>query len=302
MNQHDASGTSGEDEGGDTMRQLAERGSEYAPTSPGGVGRIVTSGTAAAVGAGAAFVSGVRAIRRGDGQGGFARLVGSGALALLALSQRRSSPGPTDVEETDVVDTAPDLEGVDTGPEVNVDDPDTNVESEAGSVDQSDVVDTGVGAEGSTEGGPGDVATAADESGDATVDAQDDYERLGAAAFDEQSGRVPAPQEAFDRGLLSSGAELFWGVDESGNFVVVTVEYDTIEETDGFSYVASSEVDDDERDVRVPASVLDHWDDVAGGGEAVTSGTDLVFVLSDDLWEEGLLVVVPEQWSDELLE
>lgn len=329
----DEDGGTGHDEDGGTVQGLADRGREYVPQTPSVIGRGMGSGAAVAVGAGAAIVSGIRALRRGDQQSAFRRLMAGGMLAVAAGAQRRRSRSRgmdrSDVEETDVVDTAPDIEigGSEdatmdraTGEEasevvdttIDIEDVESDVESdaeeaepgsdaesdaEAEGVDQTDVVDTGVDDSGSES----DAGTETTEGGPA-VGGSEDRERLGEAAFDEQSGRVPAPQEAFNLELLSSGAEAFWGIRETDDAVVVTVEFDQIEATDEFRYVASSEVDDDDRKVQIPDTVLNHWDDVAGGGTAVTSGTDIVFVISDELRAEDLLLVVPEQWADEAFE
>lgn len=320
---------------------------------------VLGSGTAAAVGGGASLVGGIRALRRGDRATAFPRLLLGGVLAAVAVGQRRSD-GRRGVDQTDVVDTAPDVEGVGTetggpppatadearevagtsidieGTEADTDDTSVDVEEAAESAGADEDVETGtadgtVGAKGDAaedeptyeepaaeEGATGEEDAAAEEMAaeeEATAEETaeeaeresaspegETFERLGEAAFDEQSGRVPAPQEVFNLGILSGGAEAFWGVREADDLVVVSGVFDPIEDVEGVDYVASSEVNDDDRKVRVPDTVLTHWDDVADGGTAVVSGTGLVFVTSDELRENDQILVVPVQWSDELLE
>ncbi len=134
-----------------------------------------------------------------------------------------------------------------------------------------------------------------------TIPDDETYERLGAAAFDEHSSEVPAPQRAFNQGELSLNAEAFWGVRDADGAVAVSREYDHIDERPAFRYVASSEVDD-ERTLRVPDAILDHWDSLTDGGVAVVSGTDIVFATSDAFADDAMLLVVPEQWTDEILD
>lgn len=285
------------------------------------------SGALAGVGGTASLLWGVRALRRDDGGRALRRfLLGGLLLGVAALQRRRAHPSAAEprVEESDVVGTTPDIEGVSRGEATS--EPDATGEEASDVVRSIDVGDAaegdatdaepgrteegerapgdeGASVEGlasgardaETSAAPGDAATAEETDAEA-------YDRLGEAAFDEQSSRVPAPQPAFNEGLLSEGAEAFWGVREADDLVVVSGVYDPLDELAGVEYVASSEVADEGRGVRVPSTVLTHWDEVAGGGTAVTSGTGLVFATTADLRADDLLAVVPEQWEDEVLE
>jgi hypothetical protein len=274
---------------------------------------IDTRGAAEAAGI-VSLVGGLRALRRGKRVRGLAG-IGAGALLLRTAATRRRArgegapdqrdvvPGPdldaadlgregetgagsgagasteTDLEEADVVDRSPDLEDLD-----ERETPHADVERE-GDVDETDVVRTGI-----------DVDAAASAS------IEDRYERVGAAAIDGQSHRVPAPQRAFNRGYLSSGAQAHWGVRETDGAVAVSGDWDSIQDAEEIRYVASTEIEADGRRMRVPDEVLDHWDEGGCGGTAVSGGDELVFLTAEGLKEGGQLWVVPEEMAGELPE
>lgn len=80
--------------------------------------------------------------------------------------------------------------------------------------------------------------------------------------------------------------------------MLVSQNYDAIQDRDGVRYVTSSEVGQDVRELPVPDAILDHWDEVYGGGTAVVGGDDILFVTTDDLAADGLLRVLPAAWDD----
>lgn len=162
-----------------------ERGRSTTGTRPGRTAtsygrRALQSGALAGVGGSVLLLRAVRALRRGDRARGLAGLVLGAALAGTAVAQRRSGS----VDQTDVVDTSPDVEDVAGGTEgdgqhaggdaasavagssVNVADAATGSQSDR-DVDQTDVVEPGVdeesldeaaseddaGADGSTQSG-----------------------------------------------------------------------------------------------------------------------------------------------------
>ncbi|WP_440988379.1 hypothetical protein [Haloarchaeobius baliensis] len=128
----------------------------------------------------------------------------------------------------------------------------------------------------------------------------EDIDRLGAAAFDRQSRNVPAPQWAFNQGFLAHSAEAFWGIRTRDDAVLVSQDYDAIADRAGVRYVSSSEIGTDVRELPIPDAILDHWDEVIGGGTAVAGGDDILFVSTDSLAADGLLWVLPADWADEL--
>ncbi|WP_225335776.1 hypothetical protein [Halomicrobium urmianum] len=231
--------------------------------------RGLRSGAVPAVGVGFAVLRGVRAFRDGRRRRGIASLAAGALLAALAVglgrSARESADRPMDA-------AASEDRGAPAG-------------TEAAGAEATD-----------SEADPTEP-----EYDEPTIPDDETYERLGAAAFDEHSSEVPAPQRAFNQGELSLNAEAFWGVRDADGAVAVSREYDHIDERPAFRYVASSEVDD-ERTLRVPDAILDHWDSLTDGGVAVVSGTDIVFATSDAFADDAMLLVVPEQWTDEILD
>lgn len=196
-----------------------------------------------------------------------------------------------DVDQSDVVET-----GVDAAAREEAQGDEASAEETPAEPDEA-AASAGAGAdsgEGAATGSPEAEPTEVESSG------TESHERLGAAAFNEHTGQLPVPQRAFDLNVLALGSEVFWGVRESDGAVVVSQLFDPIQDGAGMRYVASSEVDD-ERNLKVPDAVLNHWDEVAGGGTAVVSGDELVFATTDDLRADSQLLVVPEQWVGELL-
>lgn len=145
---------------------MASTGREYLSKAAPYARRSIGSGALAGISGSVMLVRGVRALRRGQRGRGLVRLLLGGLLVAGAVAQRRSGD---DVDQTDVVDTAPDVEtaatetsttddepasgdeasavvdtsadiedaGADSGPEL-----DSDVEST--DVDQTDVVETGL--------------------------------------------------------------------------------------------------------------------------------------------------------------
>lgn len=264
--------------------------------------RALGGGGAAGVVGGVGLLRGVRALRQGQRLRGLARLVLGGLLVGLAVSQRRSRAGRGgdggSGTSSDASTVAPDAggaerptergggeraEGTDAGTRAE-----TGAETDADASDESrgQRSDDGTGA--STEGGG--------ESESGTGGERQDVDRLGEAAFDEHSRQLPVPQRAFNQGFLSLDDEAHWGVRESDDAVLVSRNYDPLDETEGVRYVASTGIND-ERMLTVPAEVLDHWEAVAGG-TAVVSGDDLSFVTTDDLKADDQLMVVPERLDE----
>jgi hypothetical protein len=127
------------------------------------------------------------------------------------------------------------------------------------------------------------------------------YERLGEAAFNEHSNEVPLPQRIFNVELLALDDEVFWGVRERDDAVILSKLFDPIQEQAGVRYVGSSEIDGD-RVLSIPGVIVDHWNQIAVSDTAVPSGTDLVFLTSDEHTDASQVLVVPDQWTDEFLE
>lgn len=127
----------------------------------------------------------------------------------------------------------------------------------------------------------------------------EDIDRIGEAAFDRQSRKVPAPQRTFNQGFLAHSAEAFWGIRTHDDAVLLSQDYDAIEDRDGVRYVSSSEIGADARELPIPDAILDHWDEVLGGGTAVAGGDDILFVTTDTLAADGLLCVLPAEWADD---
>ena len=192
-----------------------------------------------------------------------------------------------------VADTSPDVEEAASGQESGVE---HDAEFEAGaasaSVDQRDVAGAGVDSQDLAE------ATEGESRGSEAIE-REEVDRLGEAAFDGQSREVPAPQRAFNRGFLAHSTEAFWGVRDRDDAVLVSADYDAVEGRDGVRYVASSAIGDDARELPIPTAVLDHWDEVLGGGTAVAGGDGILFATTDDLAADGLLWVLPAEWADD---
>ncbi|QCS41792.1 hypothetical protein [Natrinema versiforme] len=287
----------------------------------GAVRRGVRSGVPAGIAGFASLLGGVRALQRGDRDNGYLRLGAGGLLVAIALNQRRVAGDRADIDATDVVDTTPDIgnletgdtegehyggdaasEVVDTGTGIDIEGADSGPDRDGGvdaaNVDQTDVAESGIDEERLADASS--ESAAAGESA-ASEPAHETYERLGAASFDEHSSEIPIPQAAFDRTILSLRSEVFWGIRDADDAVIVSGQFDPIQDGDEIRYVASSEVDGD-RLLTVPDPVLNHWDAVAGGGLAVASGTELAVLTTDTLQADDQLRIVPEQWLEDVLE
>ncbi len=263
----------------------------------------------AVVGA-AGLLAGLRAFRRGNRGRGLAGLAVGAALLATALARRSRSRDA----ETDVTDTSPDTEDVGSGVEPASESeprPESDTGAESAAVDQREVGDTETvaeeierktGAIGDTDGTTDGAATGARGTGEVAAEGvePEKIDRLGEAALDRQSREVPVPQRAFNRGFLSHSAEAFWGIRAGDDAVVVSQNYDAIQDRDGMRYVASTQIGEDVRELPIPDTVLDHWDEVAGGGTAVAGGDDILFVTTDDLSADGMLRVLPSEWADDI--
>ena len=298
------------------------------------------SGALAGLGGGVTLVRGLRAIRSGRPVRGLCRLAVGGGLVALAARQRRSKRGAgeqIDIGQSDVVDTAPDIESVgeepvsrsehasgdeaksvvNTSPDIEgVSDESSSRPDHASGDEAQSVVDTGPdigGIDADTEASDTNesqtkpTAAAETDPGAATGTGEGSagvpgvsYDRVGAAAFDEHTSEVPAPQQVFNQQYLSLDAEAVWGI-RGDDVVVVSQQYDAIEATDSIEYVASTQVNEN-RVLTIPDRITDHWDEVAGGGMAVESGDDIVFATSDDPEADWQLLVVPAAWADEVLD
>jgi hypothetical protein len=160
MSQRDSSGASGDDATGGATGHPG-RPDQVSPRLSRAARWGIDSGAAATVGAGAALVAGLRALRRGDRQTAFVRLFLGGLLGSVAVTQRRSGGGRLadriGIEESDVVDTGPDIEGVSTG--------DRETTPQATGDEASEVVDVGADIEEPTGPSGPDVEAAAETSG-----------------------------------------------------------------------------------------------------------------------------------------
>ncbi|WP_435345363.1 hypothetical protein [Haloarchaeobius sp. HRN-SO-5] len=275
MTHPDADANSGPESAVDAVEGGAG-GRGFVSKAFGSVRRAAGSGALATVGGLVSVLSGLRSFRRGEHVRGLGRLFLGAVLLRFAATQRQSIDGE---QRAETGGTPVEIEAVG---------------SEAASEADAEAVATGE-----------DVsATDVEEAGEADVEeageTEPGHERLGEAAFDEHANEVPVPQHAFDREFLAPGAEAFWGVRETDDAVLVSQLYNPLDEAGDVRYVGSSDVDDD-RMLSVPDVVLDHWDEVAGGGTPVTSGTELVFASSGELAERRQLLVVPEQWAGDVL-
>lgn len=225
-----------------------------------------------------------------------------------------------------VADTSPDVEAVES-------DRESDTDTESASIEQGEVADTVVDREdfdedpdvepeameeaaqsesetGSAMVEQGDVGSSVDQEDldeDAGVEPEAvaepaDVDRLGEAAFDTQTQEIPAPQRAFNQGFLSHGSEAFWAVRSRDGAVLVSQDYDALQGRDGVQYTASSEIDDDMRELPIPKAVRTHWDAELGGGTAIAGGDDILFVTTDSLAADEILRILPAEWADDVLD
>jgi len=281
------------DEGVKTVWGEPSPGQVYAARARDALRRAASSGLLAGLGGSVFLVRGLQALRRGDRERGIGRLILGAVLVAIGALQRESTTRPSgerieighpeaEVGEPEgAVEEAPPAERAAEAPEEEVEEAEEAEELEEAPAEELEEAQ--------------EVEEAAEEAPEAVAP-----ERLGEAAFDEYSSEVPVPQKALNMRLLSLGSEVVWGVRDGDDAVVLSENYDAIVDREGVTYVGSSELDG-ERMLTVPDRVRDHWDEVSGGPTAVVSGTELVFATDDDLRADDLLLLVPEQWVDDLL-
>jgi len=275
----------------------AKRVREYLSNLTPSLERGIESGALAAILGGAGLLSGARALLDGEHGRGIARVALGVGFITAALEQRRrhshdegSTVEQLDGEENEsVIDVIADEAGIGEN-EVAV-----GEESEDETAVESDTGPDTIGRDTAErdEGEDGETVADADTE---TVE----IDRLGRAAFDEQSREVPAPQRAFNQGFLAHSTETNWGIRARDDAVVVSLDFDAIQQREGMRYVASSEIGRGVRELPIPEPVLTHWDTVFGGGTAVVGGDDILFVTTEELATDGLLRVLPAEWDDEL--
>lgn len=245
-----------------------ESGTTEPEQPPGQLSRLarrgVTSGAVAAVAGGVLTLRGLRLLRARKWGRAIVTLFSGGLLLALARAQRTQPPSEQPTLSSFADEPADPSAGTgETTPETGKSEPTV-------------------------------------PAGEASTPFEDEsYERLGQAAFDEHANEVPAPQQAFDRQLLTLGSEVAWGVREADGLVVVSEDYDAIADRTGMHYVASSEVEAD-RTVAIPDTVTTHWDQLVESGSGILGGEDVVFGTSPTLADDHLLVVVPEAVVDEV--
>lgn len=111
----------------------------------------------------------------------------------------------------------------------------------------------------------------------------DPHERLGAAAIQGETDSIPVPQQAFNLELVKEG-EVHWATTDD-DVVVVSLDYDSLQEEDGLDVFATSQITDG-RTLHIPAEAFEEWGDVAGGDT-------LHFVTTDEMEAESQCLVVP---------
>ncbi|WP_232686075.1 hypothetical protein [Halobacterium zhouii] len=273
MNQTGTSTRAESESDAETGSGATGRGRRVVSTVTPYLWRGVRSGAATGIIGGAALLSGLRTLLAGQRKRGLVKLAFGGAFLAVALAQRRSRE--ESVEETDVIDTEPDVGG-------------------EGSVDE---------ASGAAEAdhATGQAAPEVEEETESGEESQtEEIDRLGEAAVDGQSREVPVPQRAFNQGFLAHSTEAFWGISRRDGAVLVSQDFDAIQGRDGVEYVASSEIGEDVRELPIPTAVFKHWDEAGGGGTAVTGGDDVLFVTTNGLEADHLLRVLPSKWADDL--
>jgi len=301
-------------------------GREYSSTAVSSLRRVVETGALTATIGGVGLLSAFQSFRAGKRTLGLAKVaLGSGLLTVAVVQWRsHNRSGAPDGEETEGVDTGAaadvttdeaggadggahaesetavaiddtslDIEDVGSGLESNAD-----TAGESAPTDHRGTGDSGVDSEDFVEAGTIDGTTAEGNVGIGEGAETEELEILGEAAFDRQSREVPAPQQAFNRGFLAHSSMVCWGIRERDDAVLIAQDYDAIENREGVTYVASSEIGKDVRELPIPDAVLDHWDEVIGGGTAVTGGDDILFATTESLADDGLLRVLPAEWTD----
>lgn len=306
MNEGDDSTTPQEVPGADT--ETEPRGASEGGPTRGAVRWALESGAVALLGGAYLVFRGLGAVASGKRLRGFLKALAGAGLLALGRSQWRDRPGmplagPGAATATTSGSRTAASEGTTAG------------ESSKEKKDELREQDTMEEQEEEGQSaGEGQSATATEHTADAAAPVQGrspvpgtakpspagpDVEVLGASAFDGHGLELPVPQRAFNQGFLSPG-EVFWGVRLTDGAVVVSDLFDPIWEDEDFHYLGSSEVGED-RTLRIPDAVLDNWDRVYDGGDAVVGGDDLTFLTTPTLAERDQLRVVPEAWRDVVL-
>ncbi|MHB9288671.1 hypothetical protein ACKVMT_16695 [Halobacteriales archaeon Cl-PHB] len=295
MSQGNASLETGE--GATDDRGRAGRPGETAGGLEGVLRWGMQTGAFAAVGAGLSLLGSLRDLRRGEPSRALGKALLGGLFGVMAVTQRWPV---VDVPATDDAGGGPPVDRsaiADTGPAAGTDEagPVASQGAERGATTAPTLV-----SDYEKDAETLDATASGAEGGSAAP--RETYDRLGEAAIDGQSRRVPAPQRAFDRRYLASGGQVHWGVRDADDAVVVSRVFDPLQDDPGVRYLGSSDIGVDSRLLQVPDAVLDHWDAVYGGGTAVSGGDGLVFLRADALDEDRQLRVVPGDWVADVLE
>jgi len=254
------------------------------------------SGALAGVGGGVLLLQGLRALRRGDWERGVRRFLVGGVFVTVGIEQRRtSSERQVTTKRREPTDPSTPAESATADSEdIPVGTPESHQSVGTGQdVSDSDASTT------ETDQQSSGLEQRTTETTQEFLEPEA-YTRLGSAAFDRQSAQIPVPQRAFNQEFLSLDAEAFWGIRDTDDLVILSGFYDAIEDLEEGHYVASSEIDD-ERMLKIPDRILNHWEDVVGGGTGVTGGDDIVIAGPEESGEYELLVVVPDQEAEDVL-
>ncbi|WP_135365507.1 hypothetical protein [Halosimplex halophilum] len=272
------------------------------------------SGTLAGVLGGAAVLRGVRSLRAGERARGLGRLAVGGGLLAVAAAQRRVRREPSgeriDIDQSDVVDTAPDIDAVgssseegdraggeaasevvDTGPDIG----DATESDEAGSDGAGAEVDEGNG----TGTGGGDAGGTADEaSAEGSEGAPGDSEGAGDTG-------------AADAGAIDTGAG---GTAEAGSGAAPEAGSEAGAEPTAFDRLGEAAFDEHSNEVPVPQQAFNrgflalgeeaHWG-VRDDGSVVVSerfdpvqGGDGVDYVASTTVDDDRTLTVPDEVTD----
>lgn len=83
--------------------------------------------------------------------------------------------------------------------------------------------------------------------------------------------------------------------------MVVSYLYDPLEDDEAARFLTSTVVEND-REVQIPDAVFDHWDEIYGGGTAVSGDDRIEFVTTEELAANEQMLVLPEWQLEALLE
>ncbi|WP_436906755.1 hypothetical protein [Halosimplex marinum] len=268
------------------------------------------SGTVAGVLGGAAVVRGVRSLRAGERARGLGRLAVGGALLAVAAVQRRAGRGPggerIDIDQSDVVDTAPDIGDVGSSSDEG---------DRAGGDAASEVVDTAPDIEGAAGGdrtgvdtGEGNGTGAGGGAAGGTADAAD------AGARDSEG---TGDTEAADDGATDTGAD---GTADAGpgEEAAETAADAGPDETVTYDRLGEAAFDEHSNEVPVPQQAFNrgflslgeeaHWGVRDGGSvvvserfDPVASGDGVDYVATTAVDDDRMLTVpdeVTDHWDD----